>query len=151
VAVEPQPVFADIIGMHLAGRLKGFERVAVGAGEGEAVLHISSRHTTVTTISDRFIKGVSHADGFRNVIWDREIRLPMTTLDRLIDKYGPPAFCKIDVEDEVTRRDQAAIEPPELPPTPGLAVVDQKRAGDADCGVDTFNATHSSASAWLRR
>lgn len=98
VAVEPQPVFADIIDRHLAGRLKGFERVAVGAGEGEAVLHISSRHPTVTTISDRFIKGVSHADGFKNVIWDREIRLPMTTLDRLIDKYGLPAFCKIDVE-----------------------------------------------------
>lgn len=98
VAVEPQPVFADIIDRHLAERLRGFERVAVGASEGEAVLHISSRYPTVTTISDRFIKGVSHADGFKNVIWDREIRLPMTTLDRLIDRYGLPAFCKIDVE-----------------------------------------------------
>lgn len=98
VAVEPQPVFADIIDMHLAQRLKGFERVAVGASEGEAVLRISSRHPTVTTISDRFIEGVSHAAGFENVVWDREIRLPMTTLDRLIDKYGLPAFCKIDVE-----------------------------------------------------
>ena len=98
VAVEPQPVFADIIEMQLAGRLKGFERVAVGASEGEAVLHISSRHPTVTTISDRFIKGVSHADGFKAVVWDREIRSPMTTLDRLIDRYGLPAFCKIDVE-----------------------------------------------------
>lgn len=98
VAVEPQPIFADFIERHLPKRLKGFERVAVGAGVGEAVLHISSRHPTVTTISDRFIKGVSHADGFRNVIWDRDVRLPMTTLDRLIDRYGLPAFCKIDVE-----------------------------------------------------
>lgn len=98
VAVEPQPVFADLIEKHLTGRLKGFERVAVGATEGEAVLRISSRHPTVTTISDRFIDGVSHVAGFRDVVWDSEIRLPMTTLDLLIEKYGLPAFCKIDVE-----------------------------------------------------
>lgn len=98
VAVEPQPVFADIVEMHLSKRLKGFERVAVGAAEGEATLHVSSRHPTVTTLSERFIDGVSHSAGFRDVVWDSEIRLPVTTLDRLIDRYGVPAFCKIDVE-----------------------------------------------------
>ncbi|MCD2184661.1 FkbM family methyltransferase [Rhizobium sp. GN54] len=98
VAVEPQPVFADMIEMHLAGRLKGFERVAVGAVEGEATLHISSRHPTVTTISDRFIDGVGQTEGFRHVVWDSEVGIPMTTLDRLIEKYGLPKFCKIDVE-----------------------------------------------------
>lgn len=98
VAVEPQPIFADMIAKHLASRLKGFERVAVDASEGETVLHISSRHPTVTTISDRFIEGVSQTAGFHDVVWDRKIRLPVTTLDRLIEKYGHPAFCKIDVE-----------------------------------------------------
>lgn len=98
VAVEPQPVFADLIEMHLAERLKGFERIAVGAAEGQATLHISSRHPTVTTMSERFIDSVSPVAGFRDVVWDREIRLPVTTLDRLIEKYGLPAFCKIDVE-----------------------------------------------------
>lgn len=98
VAVEPQPVFADIIEKRLGARLKGFERIAVGAREGEVTLHISSRHPTVTTISDRFIDGVGPVAGFQNVVWDRQIRLPVTTLDRLIDTYGVPAFCKIDVE-----------------------------------------------------
>ena len=98
VAVEPQPIFADIVGRSLGGRLKGLERVAIGASEGQATLRISSRHPTVTTVSDRFIDGVNNVDGFRNVVWDSEIQLPMTTLDRLIDKYGIPAFCKIDVE-----------------------------------------------------
>ncbi len=98
VAVEPQPVFADIVAMHLSRQLKGLERLAVGAAEGEATLHVSSRHPTVTTLSKRFIDGVSHSAGFRDVVWDSEIRLPVTTLDRLIDKYGLPAFCKIDVE-----------------------------------------------------
>ncbi len=98
VAVEPQPAFAEIIEMLMAERLKGFERVAVGAATGQTTLHISSRHPTVTTISDRFIDGVSPLAGFRDVIWDRQILLPVTTLDRLIDRYGMPAFCKIDVE-----------------------------------------------------
>ena len=98
VAVEPQPVFADMIEKHGASCLKGFERVAVGAAEGEARLRISRRHPTVSTVSDRFIEGVSQAKGFRDVVWDREVVVPMTTLDRLIDKYGVPAFCKIDVE-----------------------------------------------------
>ncbi|KND17132.1 methyltransferase FkbM [Pannonibacter phragmitetus] len=98
VAVEPQPVFVRMIERHLAHRLRGFETVAVGAEEGETVLHISSRHPTVTTISDRFIDGVRGTEGFRDVVWDSEIRLPVTTLDRLIERYGLPAFCKIDVE-----------------------------------------------------
>lgn len=98
VAVEPQPVFAELIGMHLAKRLKGFERVAVGAAEGVATLHISRRHPTVTTISNRFMNGVGHTSGFRDVVWNQEIRVPVTTLDRLIAQYGLPAFCKIDVE-----------------------------------------------------
>jgi len=98
VAVEPQPVFADMIDRHLSRRLAGFERVAVGAAEGEARLRISRRHPTVTTISDRFIQGVGTAAGFRDVSWDHEVVVPLTTLDRLIRVYGVPDFCKIDVE-----------------------------------------------------
>ncbi|MBO3761782.1 FkbM family methyltransferase [Ciceribacter sp. L1K22] len=98
VAVEPQPVFADLLSRTLGTRLRGLERIAVGAEEGEVTLRISSRHPTVTTISDRFVDRVSNATGFRGVVWDREIRMPMTTLDHLIEKYGLPAFCKIDVE-----------------------------------------------------
>ncbi|EHS51533.1 methyltransferase FkbM family, partial [Rhizobium sp. PDO1-076] len=57
-------------------------------------LYISSRHPTVSTVSSRFIEGVNRLPAFRNVKWDDEIRVPMTTIDR----YGRPAFCKIDVE-----------------------------------------------------
>ncbi|NBN76718.1 FkbM family methyltransferase [Microvirga tunisiensis] len=98
VAVEPQPAFAALLDRHLASRLVALERVAVGAEEGEVTLRISSRHPTVTTVSDRFIDGVRDTDGFREVVWDQAITLPMTTLDRLIASHGLPAFCKIDVE-----------------------------------------------------
>lgn len=98
VAVEPQPAFADFIERYFAHRLKGLERVAVGASLGEITLCISSRHPTVTTASRRFINEVKGSRSFRAVVWDREIRVPVTTLDALIEHYGKPAFCKIDVE-----------------------------------------------------
>ncbi len=98
VAIEPQPIFADFIAWHFAKRLKGFERVAVSAREGETVLRVSSRHPTVTTISNAFVDGVADVAGFRGVTWDREVGVPVTTLDRLIARYGRPDFCKIDVE-----------------------------------------------------
>ncbi len=98
VAIEPQPAFADLIETHLAPRLKGFERVAVGASAGEITLRISSRHPTVTSTSSAFIDSVSQTEGFRRVKWDQEVTVPMTTLDALITKYGKPVFCKIDCE-----------------------------------------------------
>jgi FkbM family methyltransferase len=98
VAVEPQPAFADFIEKHFAGQLHGFERVAVGRQSGEITLHISSRHPTVTSISSDFLEQAKTAEGFKDVIWDNAIRVPMVTLDNLIERYGQPAFCKIDVE-----------------------------------------------------
>jgi FkbM family methyltransferase len=98
VAIEPQPAFADFIEKHFAGQLHGFERVAVGREAGEITLHISSRHPTVTSISSDFLARAKTADGFKTVTWDEAISVPMVTLDDLIERYGYPAFCKIDVE-----------------------------------------------------
>ena len=98
VAVEPQPALADFIEKRMLHRLEAFERVAVGAHEGEIELNISSRHPTVTTASKDFITKVSKTEGFRSVVWDRKIKVPMTTLDALIARHGMPVFCKIDVE-----------------------------------------------------
>lgn len=35
---------------------------------------------------------------FKVYSWDYSYRVPITTLDQLIQQYGMPAFCKIDVE-----------------------------------------------------
>ena len=98
VAIEPQPAFANLIERHFAHQLKGFERVAVGASTGEITLRISSLHPTVTSTSAAFIDEVSKAESFRQVAWDSEITVPMTTLDDLIARHGAPRFCKIDCE-----------------------------------------------------
>ncbi len=98
VAVEPQPAFADFIARRLASRLHGFERVAVGRREGTIDLLISSLHPTVTSVSRHFVETVSQTQGFASVVWDRRLRVPMVTLEGLINRYGLPVFCKIDVE-----------------------------------------------------
>ncbi|EHS50032.1 methyltransferase FkbM family [Rhizobium sp. PDO1-076] len=98
VAVEPQPAFADFIENRFKGRLKAFERVAVGQKPGQIDLLISSRHPTVTSISPRFVETVRKTPGFAQVVWDHKVTVPMVTLDQLISRHGLPVFCKIDVE-----------------------------------------------------
>jgi hypothetical protein len=70
----------------------------IGRSEGEIRLKLNTRNPTVATASDDFIKSADAAPGWEGQHWDREIKVPMTTLDALIARYGKPAFVKIDVE-----------------------------------------------------
>lgn len=99
IAVEPQPLFADFL-QRVFGRNPRVTvvRCAVGRKEGKAVLHVSDRTPTVSTLSSTWIERVRQASRFSGLTWDREIPTPITTLDALIGKYGVPALCKIDVE-----------------------------------------------------
>lgn len=99
VAVEPQP--------HLMRWLERFFGnqpqitllpTAVGAEPGYATLLISQRTPTVSTLSPDWITAVKTDPSFASVNWDTAVPVPVTTLDELIDRYGRPAFCKIDVE-----------------------------------------------------
>jgi FkbM family methyltransferase len=99
VAVEPQPSLARVLKIFY-GRNPKFElvRAAIGRSEGEIRLKLNTRNPTVATASDDFIKSADAAPGWEGQHWDREIKVPMTTLDALIARYGKPAFVKIDVE-----------------------------------------------------
>lgn len=100
VALEPQPLMAR----WLAWRYRGAPRItllaqAAGAAPGEAELAISRSNPTVSTLSRAWRQRVAeHNDGFRSVRWDSTVRVPVTTLDALIERFGAPRFCKIDVE-----------------------------------------------------
>lgn len=99
VALEPQPLLMQTLqrryGKDAAIIL---EEKAVGAQPGEATLHISTRTPTVTTMSKDWIARVQKDASFSKVEWDRQVTVPVTTLDALIDTWGEPKFCKIDVE-----------------------------------------------------
>jgi len=71
---------------------------AVGAQRGSLPLMISRGHPTVSTLSQQWTEDVRQAQSFAAVRWDDAIEVPVTTLDALIEQYGCPAFCKIDVE-----------------------------------------------------
>ena len=100
VALEPQPRVARWL-RRLVGRNPRIEvrTEAVGAKPGTARLAISGRNPTVSSMSESWREGVLHANpGFRGVTWERSVEVPVVTLDELIESYGAPSFCKIDVE-----------------------------------------------------
>jgi FkbM family methyltransferase len=99
VALEPQPdcaraieaIYRDDLGVALIS-------AACGAKPGRLTLHINSANPTVTTASVDFVKAADGAGGWEGQVWDKQISVPVTTLDELIAAHGPPAFVKIDVE-----------------------------------------------------
>jgi FkbM family methyltransferase len=99
IALEPQPALGSVLKI-VYGRNPKFElvRAAVGGREGEIELKLNTRNPTVATASDDFIKSADAAPGWEGQRWDSKIKVPMTTLDLLIARYGKPAFVKIDVE-----------------------------------------------------
>lgn len=99
VVVEPQPVMLRWL-QWLYGRHPRVTLVpaAVGARSGTATLHVSSRTPTVSTLSTDWIATVQQDPSFGTVAWDTAVSVPVFTLDELVEQYGRPAFCKLDIE-----------------------------------------------------
>lgn len=99
VAIEPQPGFVRLL-QWLYGRDRGVEIVAkaVGRSAGSAELLISERTPTVTTLSHDWVDTVQRDPRFAGVRWSPGERVELVTLESLIERYGEPAFVKIDVE-----------------------------------------------------
>src|SRR6476619_871879 len=95
VAVAPQPALASTLTM-LYGRRSNvvIERVAVGRKAGDVSLMLNTDNPTISTVSRAFIHTARDAPGWQGQHWDKSIRVPMTTLDALIDEHGVPAFIK---------------------------------------------------------
>lgn len=100
VALEPQPrIFAWLD--RSVGRRPGVTALAsaVGSAAGEARLAISAANPAVSTLAEEWCDTIGRGNpGFAKVHWDHGVSVPLTTLDNLIQQYGVPRFCKIDVE-----------------------------------------------------
>jgi FkbM family methyltransferase len=98
VAVEPQSSCASLLD-EAFGREPGFSliRQALGAEPGVAELKLSEA-TTIASMSPAWVKAVRSSGRFAAYHWGRSERVPVTTLDALIQRHGEPAFVKIDVE-----------------------------------------------------
>jgi FkbM family methyltransferase len=99
VAVEPQPAMHKMLRL-LYGRDRAvvIEACAVGRRAGSIDFRINIDNPTVSTASSEFVKAAGGAPEWRGQAWEKSIAVPLTTLDALIARYGPPVFVKIDVE-----------------------------------------------------
>lgn len=87
IAVEPNGKVARIIERRYHVPV---ERAAVGAGPGEAILHVG-RQAGHSTLSEEW-------HDLHRERWVEAVTVPVTTLDDLIGRYGMPKYVKIDVE-----------------------------------------------------
>lgn len=99
VAFEPQPDFARVLRLLFARspRVQVLE-TAVSERDGRISLAVSERTPTVTTLDDPWRQIRSREPGFAGVAWNKQIEIESVTLDSLIERFGVPAFVKMDVE-----------------------------------------------------
>jgi FkbM family methyltransferase len=99
VAAEPQPALVKALRL-IYGRDANvtIEATAIGRQPGEVELSINIDNPTVSTASNDFIAAAAGAPGWQGQTWGKTLRVPLTTIDTLIERHGVPAFVKIDVE-----------------------------------------------------
>ena len=99
VAVEPQPHCMSYMRRRFRNRSNiTFVEKALGAEAGKTMMHISHMTPTVSTLSGEKWREIIDEDTSFKVNWEESIEVEMMTFDQLIDAYGVPAFCKLDVE-----------------------------------------------------
>lgn len=97
LAVEPQKSCVRELYRRFSasGRFIVLE-AAVGSKSGELPLYRSSVDT-LSTLSEEFIQKMT-IDRFSGNLWEDSGLVTVITLDQLIEQYGIPDFCKVDVE-----------------------------------------------------
>lgn len=96
VAIEPQPRMVDML-QHLFGADTRVDILPIGLSDaaGELTLHVNTRNPTITSFSSDWVDAFSRIESSP---FDEEIGVAVTTLDEVVEQFGMPGFCKIDVE-----------------------------------------------------
>lgn len=99
VGIEPQPRFSDYLANKFEGNVRFHnEKIAVGATNTSAILHISNLFPPLSTLaSEKWRDKINKATPL-TITYDETVEIRVLTLDDLIKKYGKPTFIKIDVE-----------------------------------------------------
>jgi FkbM family methyltransferase len=97
ICVEPQEICVN----KLKKRFMDNKNVIIidkgcGSEVGTKTLYIS-QFDTLSTMSKEFIE-TTKKQRFTGVSWGKGVDVQITTLDSLINEYGIPTFCKIDIE-----------------------------------------------------
>lgn len=93
VLIEPNPLCLPALKLHFGRNPRvTIERCAVGASAGEIELYTHGTDSTASVRPD-WDQGVFGRDRGAT-----PVKVPMVTLDTLIERHGTPDFMKIDVE-----------------------------------------------------
>lgn len=99
IALEPQPDLAKWFKRLVKQPTVTLLPQAVGPTEGFAEIAISPSNPTLATLATEWREQIGERNaGFSHIRWEQRLRVPVTTLDALIEEYGEPSFIKIDVE-----------------------------------------------------
>lgn len=98
LAIEPQAkCMAQIQARFGKNPNAAFYLGGVSAQQGELELHVCNAHAK-SSFSPEWIERVRSRSGWEQRSWYVTEKVPVTTLDALIETHGAPAFIKIDVE-----------------------------------------------------
>ena len=97
-AFEPQSYCATFLRAAFSGD-KDFTLVqtAMSDCEGEQEMFLSDTHV-LSTLNTDWLERMRQGGRFAEQHWDRSETVPLTTLDKAIERFGIPDFIKIDVE-----------------------------------------------------
>lgn len=98
VAVEPNPDCARHIQLSTSQKSVEVLQAAIGTANGLGVLKVSDRKDKMSSLSAEWCEAVSKENADYLGMWKREMTVPVITLDALVERYGLPAYIKIDVE-----------------------------------------------------
>jgi FkbM family methyltransferase len=99
VAVEPQAACQESLRARF-GRDARFTLVgcALGAEPGRAQLRAPFPGSTIGTMSTDWLDRVRASRRFGATVWSEMEDVEVQTLDALVERFGTPEFCKVDVE-----------------------------------------------------
>jgi FkbM family methyltransferase len=99
IAAEPHPDCVAVLSKKFEynDRVTVVDR-AVSNHEGDPAALVSGESSSISSISEEWIEAVRKTDRFSGHEWNKRYRVTTTTLDRMIEQHGLPAFIKIDVE-----------------------------------------------------
>jgi len=95
VAVEPQKECYEHLEKRFGNKITLIKN-GLGEKKSTETMYVSGS-TLISSFSKDHVN-MMQEDRFKGADWGKTIEIDMTTMDVLIEKYGTPAFCKIDVE-----------------------------------------------------
>lgn len=96
ITFEPQSNVAKFLEKKFGKKILLIKK-AVGSKDEFRTMYVN-KNTALSSLSKDWINKVSKSKRFSNQKWDKKIEVEVVTLDAIIEKYGVPDFCKIDVE-----------------------------------------------------